>query len=73
MLYIIDKKPYIRVSSYYKPVKIEKKGNEYIVVPIGDKTNRVRANKNLVVTEITVKEAFEKYSISKANNNIDNI
>ena len=73
MLYMIDKKPYIRVSSYYKQVKIEKKGNEYIVVPIGDKTNRVRANKNLVVTEITVKEAFEKYSTSKANNNIDNI
>ena len=73
MLYMIDKKPYIRVSNYYKLVKVEKKGNEYNVVPLGDKSNRDRANKNLVITEVTVKDAYEKNSASKANSNIDNM
>lgn len=72
MIYIINKKPYIRVSHYYKPVKIEKKGNEYNVTPIGDNSNRIMANSKLQVISVTVKEAYEKYSISKMND-ISNI
>lgn len=78
MIYIINEKPYIRVANYYKPVKVEKKNNEYNITPIDskNKANRItvaEANvRNLNVTGVSVEDYYTKTN-SKPKNNIDSI
>lgn len=68
MLYIINKKPFVKVSNYYKLVKITKKGNEYNVVPEqGENTSIEKLDKNYLV--MSVEEYDKKYLKSK--NHID--
>lgn len=78
MIYIINEKPYIKVGNYYKPVKIEKKNNEYSVKPINseDKSNRITMqdvkSKKLMVTSDSV-ENYMNGNTQKNKNNIDNM
>lgn len=78
MIYIINGKPYIKVGNYYKPVKIEKKNNEYNVKPINseDKSNRITMqdvkSKKLMVTSDSV-ENYMNGNTQKNKNNIDNM
>ena len=78
MIYIINEKPYIKVGNYYKPVKIEKKNNEYSVKPINseDKSNRITMqdvkSKKLMVTSDSV-ENYMNGNTQKNTNNIDNM
>lgn len=78
MIYIINGKPYIKVGNYYKPVKIEKKNNEYSVKPINseDKSNRITMqdvkSKKLMVTSDSV-ENYMNGNTQKNKNNIDNM
>lgn len=77
MIYIVKDKPCVRCSSYYKPVEITKKGKEYTVKPIGDKTNRIYNDKNLQAVEMPLDKAYEKYGKNSINDskskNIDSL
>lgn len=61
MLYIINNKPYVKVSNYYKEVKVEKKGKEYSVKPIGGEETRIHP-KPEQVTSMSVAQYLETKS-----------
>lgn len=67
MIYVVNNKPCVRCSNYYKPVEIAKKGKEYVVTPIGDRTNRIYADKKTQASEMTLDKAFEKYGKNNTN------
>lgn len=52
MIYVINGKPYVKVSTYYKEVKIEKKGKEIMITPVkgGDETKVVRPKESDVIS-----------------------
>lgn len=66
MLYVINKKPYIKVGNYYKMVKINKKDNEYNVVPEkGKNTTLEKLNDNHLIMSI---QEYEKKYLKNKNN-----
>ncbi len=70
MLYIIEGKPYIKVSNYYKLVEVNKKGNEYVVKPIGKDETRIECIKVSKVVEMSVKD-FYKNKAKRLSENIE--
>lgn len=72
MLYIINEKPYVKVSNYYKEVSVEKKGKEFSVKPHGGKETRIENPDPKTVTEISVANYLENKNknknIMKSNN-----
>lgn len=72
MLYIINEKPYVKVSNYYKEVSVEKKGKEFSVKPYGGKETRIENPDPKTVTEISVANYLENKNknknIMKSNN-----
>ena len=65
MLYIINGKPYVKVSNYYKEVSVEKKGNEFFVKPVGGEETRIE-NPNLnEISQVSVSTYYESKNKSK--------
>lgn len=41
MIYLINGKPYVKVSNYYKQVKVDMKGKELNITPVGGMETRI--------------------------------
>lgn len=41
MIYLINDKPYVKVSNYYKQVKVDMEGKELKITPIGGAETRI--------------------------------
>lgn len=51
MIYLINGKPYVKVSNYYKQVKVEMKGKELNITPVGGLETRIfRPNPTEVIS-----------------------
>ena len=68
MIYIINKKPYLALMSYYKEVEISKKGNEY-VVNIKKDSQRIERKNSDNYESMTVEQAYKKI---KGTTSLDN-
>lgn len=73
MIYVINGKPYVKVSNYFKEVSVDKKGKEYIVKPFGGKETRVENPNMKEVTQISVEEFYKKNSNKSTSDNISKI
>lgn len=50
MIYLINGKPYVKVSNYYKQVKVEMKGKELNITPVvGPDTKVIRPKQTDVI------------------------
>lgn len=56
MIYIIDNKPYVKVSYYYKLVEIAKSKDGYNVVPKGGEETRIELQNAKNVKEVSIEE-----------------
>lgn len=66
MLYVIEGKPYIKVSNYYRQVQVSKKGDEYYLVPLKGEENRIeitRTQNNIQITQLSVEDYYKKNNI----------
>lgn len=71
MLYIINDKPYIKLSSYYREVEVTKKGKDYNVKPLSGERTKISTEKvNLDKLQITQK-TVEDYYLHKASRRIN--
>ena len=69
MIYLINGKPYVKVSNYYKQVKVEMKGREINITPIGKEETRIfRPNPDEVIA-ITPIDFLSKNGKIKENTN----
>lgn len=69
MIYLINSKPYVKVSNYYKQVKVEMKGKELNITPVkGPDTKIVRPNPTDVIG-INPIDFLKKNEKSKENTN----
>lgn len=69
MIYLINGKPYVKVSNYYKQVKVEMKGKELNITPVkGTDTKIVRPNPTDVIG-INPIDFLKKNEKSKENTN----
>ena len=66
MIYVIENKPYIKVSNYFRGVTIEKKGNEYVVKPIKSKEAKIEVMNPYIKLNPKIKKLFEeRFSVAK--------
>ena len=72
MIYLINGKPYVKVSNYYKQVKVDMKGKELNITPVGGMETRIVRPNPTDVIEINPIDFLNKDKKSKENteNNI---
>lgn len=69
MIYLINGKPYVKVSNYYKQVKVEMKGKEINITPVGGAETRIVRPKPTDVVAINPIDFLKKNEKSKENTN----
>ena len=70
MIYLINGKPYVKVSNYYKQVKVEMKGKEINIIPIGGAETRVFRPDPTDIISIRPIDFFNKEK--KTKNDLEN-
>ena len=69
MIYVINKKPYIKVANYYREVDIKKKGDEYYVIPKKGEETKLEYVKQSEIGEVSVENFYKKNLFN--NNKMD--
>ena len=70
MIYLINGKPYVKVSNYYKQVKVEMKGKEINIVPVGGAETRIFRPNPADIISIRPIDFFSKEK--KTKNDLEN-
>lgn len=71
MIYLINGKPYVKVSNYYKQVKVEMKGKELNIIPVGGKETKIIRPNPADVVEINPIDFLNKDKKIKENTDIN--
>lgn len=67
MIYVINNKPYVKVSTYYKEVKVEMKEKELMITPVGGAETKVIRPKESDVIPMNPIDFLNKDKKDKGN------